>query len=201
MNTLFEPTGDYRYLSDMELIYNITNSRETAKEFNDRLSKNELYSLNELFVSLTPGRRKVAESVIEIYKRTRERENPTQKICSSQDIYKLMQPLLCDLLNEEFWVLLMNQANNIVKRVRLSFGGLDGTYADIRLVLKQAIMNNAVSLAVIHNHPSGQVVPSLGDKKLTQQMKQASETLNIRFIDHVIIGNGRYYSFSDEGKI
>lgn len=201
MNTLFEIAGDYRFLSDAELIYNITNSQEVTKEYNELLKHNDIFSLENLLANLTPGRQKVAAAAIEIYKRTKEREITIHTITSSQDIYKLMYPLLCDLPNEEFWILLLNQANRIIKRVRLSFGGIDGTYADPRLLFKLAIMNNAVSFAVIHNHPSGQLEPSTGDKRLTQHINNAAGLLNMKLIDHIIIGDNGYYSFADSGEM
>lgn len=199
MTTLFEIAGDCRYLSDTELLYHITNNQQVAEKYNEQLKRNEKFSLEDLLADLTPGRRAVVAAAVEMYKRTMERTDVLNKVMCSNDIYKLMYPLLCDLPNEEFWVLLLNQAQRVIKRVRLSIGGIDGTYADVRLLLKQAVMNNASSIVVIHNHPSGETEPSVADKRLTQQIKQAGETLNIRLIDHLIIGDKKHFSFADEG--
>lgn len=201
MNTLFDTTGNCRQLSVKEVIYNITNSDVTAQRYEEMLLRDELVSLETLFEELTPGRRKVAEAAVEIYKRVKEREISCRKITSSQSIFDLMLPLIGDLEREEFWVILCNNAMNVIKKVRLSSGGIDGTFVDVRLLLKQAIINNATCFVSVHNHPSGNFSASHQDKTLTANIKKAAELMNIRLVDHVIIGNGGYYSFADDGLI
>lgn len=201
MNTLFDMAGECRHLSDKEVIYSITNSEVTAQRYEEMLIRNEIVSIEALFEELTPGRRKVALAAVEMYRRVRERATVHKRIVLSNNIYEMMLPIVGDLEHEEFWVILCNNASNVIKKVRLSSGGIDGTYVDVRLLLKQAIMNNATNIAVVHNHPSGNTTPSQQDKALTEKIKRAADIMNIRLIDHVIVSDSGYYSFSDEGMI
>lgn len=119
----------------------------------------------------------------------------------SKDIYQLFHPILCDAPQEEFWILLLNQACRIIKYTQISRGGIDGTYADIRTILRECLIFRATQLVLIHNHPSGNAQPSVSDKQLTQKIKEGSRTMNISLIDHLIITDGAYYSFADNGVI
>lgn len=201
MNTLFDITGECRHLSDKEVIYNITNSDVITQRYEELLMRNEAISMDTLFEELTPGRRKVALAAVEMYKRVKERATSQVRVMSSRDIYNAMLPTVCDLQVEEFWLILCNQASNVIRKIRLSTGGIDGTYVDVRVLLRQAIMNNATSFAIAHNHPSGNRNPSEQDKRLTFSIKKAADTMQIRLMDHVIVCDGGYYSFSDEGII
>lgn len=122
-------------------------------------------------------------------------------IHSSNDIYEIFHPLLCDLTIEEFWVLLLNQASRVIDKVRISRGGIDQTSADVRSILREALLQRATQIALIHNHPSGNPHPSMNDRRLTQFIQKGAQTMNIRLIDHVIVTDGRYYSFNDEGAL
>ena len=106
-----------------------------------------------------------------------------------------------DLDVEEFHVLLMNQAFRLIKQVRISHGGMTETAVDIRLIMKHAILNNTTVMAVCHNHPSGNTHPSTQDDKLTQQIKKACEIMRIYFLDHIIVTDGMYYSYREEGRL
>ena len=97
--------------------------------------------------------------------------------------------------------MLITQAGRLIKKIRISVGGIDQTSADIRLIMRVLIDTGAVQFAAVHNHPSGNSRPSNEDKRLTEQLKKAAGLFNIRMIDHVIITNGGYYSFGDEGLI
>ena len=119
----------------------------------------------------------------------------------SDDIYGIFHPLLCDLTVEEFWVLLLNQASRVIDKVRISRGGIDQTSADVRSILREALLQRATQIALIHNHPSGNPQPSTNDRQLTQLILKGAQTMNIRLIDHVIVTDGRYYSFTDEGVL
>ena len=112
-----------------------------------------------------------------------------------------MGPLKGDLTNEEFWVKSLNQSANLIKKIRISVGGIDQTSADIRLIMRVLIDTGATQFAAVHNHPSGNSRPSNEDKRLTEQLNKAAGLFNIRMMDHVIITNGGYYSFCDEGLI
>lgn len=193
MDTLFD--SPCRYMSDSELLYEISNSRQIVSDIE---RSNEVIDLEKLFSSLTPGRRRVA---VEIYKRQQSQQVERREIFGSADIYELMGPLIGDLPNEEFWVISLNQSAKLIKKVRISVGGITQTSADIRLIMRVLIDTRATQFAAVHNHPSGNIRPSNEDKKLTEQLKKAAGLLNIRMIDHVIITNGGYYSFGDEGLI
>ena len=196
MDTLFD--SPCRYMSDSELLYAISNNRQIVSDIE---RSNEVIDLEKLFSSLTPGRRRVAVAAVEIYKRQQSQQVERREIFGSADIYKLMGPLIGDLPNEEFWVISLNQSAKLIKKVRISVGGITQTSADIRLIMRVLIDTGATQFAAVHNHPSGNIRPSNEDKRLTEQLKKAAGLLNIRMIDHVIITNGGYYSFGDEGLI
>ena len=120
---------------------------------------------------------------------------------SSRTVFELFHPLLGDLEHEEFWLLMLNRANRILGRYKVSQGGLAGTVIDTRIILKKALDNLATSIIVCHNHPSGNNQPSDADVKITEKLKKAAEMLEIKLLDHVIIADKSYFSFADEGLI
>ena len=124
-----------------------------------------------------------------------------QKITHSQQIYDEMRPHLTDLPHEEFWILLLNRSNRIIKPLQISVGGVSGTVADIKMIFKLAIENLASSLILVHNHPSGQLTPSKADKDLTHNIVKAGHILDIPVLDHLIFTDHGYYSFVDEGDM
>ena len=140
MNTLFD--NDCRYMSDSELIYEISNNRQIVSDIE---RGNEVIDLEKLFSSLTPGRRRVAVAAVEMYKRQQSQQVERRQIFRSADIYELMGPLIGDLPNEEFWVVSINQAGRLIKKIRISVGGIDQTSADIRLIMRVLIDTGAVS--------------------------------------------------------
>ena len=119
----------------------------------------------------------------------------------SKDIYEIFHPLMCDLALEEFWVLLINQGNKVIGSVRISTGGIAGTFVDVRSILREALLQRATQIAVVHNHPSGNACPSQEDRALTQRIFNAAKSMDIKLIDHVIVCDGKYYSFADEGLV
>ncbi|PIE48884.1 MAG: hypothetical protein CSA39_05475 [Flavobacteriales bacterium] len=124
-----------------------------------------------------------------------------EKINSSKMVFEIMQPVIGDLQHEEFWVLYLNNANKIRFKDKLSSGGITGTVVDVRLILKKALELNSVSLVICHNHPSGNLKPSASDKQLTQKVKQAGKTLDIKLLDHLIITQKDYFSFADHNLL
>ena len=125
--------------------------------------------------------------------------NEKPQVKDSKTAFILFQKELGDLNYENFCVLLLNRANKVLKTVRISDGGITGTVVDQRKVFKVALDNNATSIILGHNHPSGQLTPSDADIQLTKKMKAAGETLDLPVLDHIIVGDGNYYSFADEG--
>ncbi|MCK5694056.1 MAG: DNA repair protein RadC [Bacteroidales bacterium] len=120
---------------------------------------------------------------------------------SSETVYKLFYPLMGDLEHEEFWLLMLNRANRVLGKYKVSQGGLSGTVIDTRIILKKALDILASSIIVCHNHPSGNKQPSDADLKITEKLKKAAEMLEIKLLDHVIIADKSYFSFADEGLI
>ena len=112
-----------------------------------------------------------------------------------------MYPLLCDISTEEVWVLLLNSSSKLIRKVRISCGGLNTALVDVRVAMRQILYYNAVSFIMVHNHPSGIRKPSSADNRLTEAVKKAAETLDIRLVDHVIEAGNNYYSYADEGKL
>ena len=115
-------------------------------------------------------------------------------------IYNHMHPVMQDLDVEEFWALLLNQHYRLIKKVRISHGGITETSVDIRVIMREAVLANCTILAVCHNHPSGNLSPSKADEALTRSISRACEVMNIHFLDHVIVTDGQYYSFHEQGK-
>jgi DNA repair protein RadC len=121
------------------------------------------------------------------------------KITSSKDAFNLMQPIIGDLEHEEFWVLFLNNSNKVVAKTQISKGGLTATIVDVRLLFKRALELASVGIIVCHNHPSGKLEPSNADKQITQKIKLAGVTLDIKLLDHLIVTEKAYFSFADEG--
>lgn len=121
------------------------------------------------------------------------------KITSSKSAYQILQKRLSDLPHEEFWILILNRANQVIKEEYLSKGGISGTVVDIRLICKSAIESNASGIVIAHNHPSGQLIPSEQDKAITKKLKEALKLFEISLLDHLIIGDQNYFSFADNG--
>lgn len=135
--------------------------------------------------------------------RRRKYSDPLQKqqISSSKDSFKIFQPMLGDLPHEEFWVMLLNRSNRLIENVCISKGGTSGTVIDTKMILNKALSRLASAIIVCHNHPSGNINPSQADIKITEKLKAATSTMDIILLDHIIIADTRYYSFSDEGKL
>ena len=188
------------------------NTEESAVELMRKVLDRYHHSLNELgkaniedlcrFKGIGPAKAVTILAASELGKRRMEEAPKERKqIRCSKDIYELFLPLMCDLPVEECWILLLNQASKVIDRIRISQGGLAATQVDVRCILREALLKRAVSLVLCHNHPSGNIIPSTDDDRLTRAVQQASEVMNIRLLDHLIVTDGDYYSYSDEGKL
>ncbi|HYJ38708.1 MAG TPA: DNA repair protein RadC [Chitinophagaceae bacterium] len=200
-------------LSHSELIAILINQGTREKSALDlameilKLGKNNLGELGKLSVeelmtikgighakaitisaALELGRRRQAGEII---------DKPALK--DSRDVAHYMQSLLKDHLNELFAVIYLNQANRVNHLEIVSQGGITGTVADPRLILKKALEKNAVSLILCHNHPSGSLKPSRADEELTHKIKEAAKYFDIKVLDHLIVSEEGYFSFADEG--
>ena len=116
-------------------------------------------------------------------------------------IYNYMHPQLQDLDVEEFWLLLMNQNHRLIKQIRISHGGITETAVDVRIIIREAVLANATMLAICHNHPSGSLRPSPMDNDMTTSIQRACQLMRIKFLDHVIITDGAYYSYCETGRV
>lgn len=123
------------------------------------------------------------------------------KITSSRDAFEQVSSDLMDLPHEEFWIILTNRANRIIKKQQISSGGVAGTVADPKLIFKLAIAELASGLILAHNHPSGNLYASQADIALTKKIKEAGNLLEIQLLDHIIVAGKRYFSFADEGML
>ena len=123
------------------------------------------------------------------------------KVTSSKEIAIYLRSILKDHSNEVFAVLFLNQANKVKNFKIMSRGGITGTVADPRIILKQALDEGATSIVLSHNHPSGNLKPSVADQELTYKIKQAASYFDIKILDHIIVSDEGHYSFADEGML
>ena len=133
-------------------------------------------------------------------RRQEEKAEERPDVGTATLIYNHMHPTLQDKDVEEFWILLMNQNHRLIKKMCIAHGGISEVSVDVRLVIKEAVLCNATILAVCHNHPSGSLRPSRADDDLTRSIRQACDLMRIKFMDHVIITDGAYYSYHEEGR-
>lgn len=134
-------------------------------------------------------------------RRSSEQPEAVDRIVEAYSAAQLFFPLLADIPYEEFWILLLNRANRVLDKQRVGQGGLTSTAVDVKLIAKLAVSSLAVGIIVVHNHPSGNLKPSESDKALTARIKSGLEILDIQLIDHLIIGDNRYYSFAEESLL
>ena len=188
------------------------NTEESAVELMRKVLADYSNSLNELgkasidelcrYKGIGPAKAITILAASELGKRRKEEKVEERvAILSSKDVYECFYPLMCDLPTEECWVLLLNQASKIIDKVKIGAGGLNATAVDVRCILREALLKRASAIALCHNHPSGSIRPSREDDRLTQQVNQASQCMNIRLVDHVILTDGAFYSYADEGRI
>ncbi|MGN0058000.1 MAG: DNA repair protein RadC [Phocaeicola plebeius] len=178
--------------------------RKVLDRYGNSLSRLGKCSVEELcqFKGIGPAKAVTLLAASELGKRRKEEE--PQKgtfIGCSLDLYEFFHPLMCDLPVEECWVLLLNQAARVIEAVRVSQGGLAATQVDVRCILREALLKRATSIALAHNHPSGNSRPSADDDRLTQALAEAAKVVRIRLVDHIVVADGSYYSYVDEGKL
>lgn len=202
-------------LSDAELLAILIgsgNTEESAVALMQRIMQACNNDLNQLgkweihdfarFKGMGPAKSITVMAALELGKRRKQQEHPVHsRIRSSKDVFELFHPLLCDLPTEEFWIVLLNRSAKIIDKIRISCGGFDQTTADIRIILREALLQRATQLVLVHNHPSGNLRPSNQDKDLTQAICRGAKTMNIQVVDHVIVADEGYYSFCDEGLL
>ena len=179
-------------------------SKRILQNQGERLKKMAKMSLQELTKYNGIGEAKAVSVIasLELANRMQgEAILDLDQVNSSESVYKIMRPKIGDLPHEEFHLICLNNSNKVTYSNSLSSGGMTGTVVDIRMALKMAIEHNAVSMIMVHNHPSGKLQPSQADKQLTEKLKTAASYLDIKILDHVIITEDAYFSFADEGLI
>ena len=165
----------------------------------NQLSKLSIVQLME-FKGIGEAKAISIVAALELGRRRRSEEAAEfQKITSSKAVFEIMQPLIGELHHEEFWVLYLNNSNKVLHKSQLSKGGITGTIVDVRIIFKTALECNATSLILAHNHPSGKLLASNADIEITKKLKIAGQQMDILVLDHVIITESGFYSFSDEG--
>lgn len=200
-------------LTDAELLAILINSGTRAHsaldlakivlgQAHNRLNELGRLSLKELQQTKGIGEARAITiaAALEIGKR-RQLKDAVERtaITSAEDAAEIVLPLLGDLPHESFCVLFLNQASKLLRHEIISSGGITGTVADIRIILKQALLLNSNQMIVAHNHPSGNLTPSSADIELTRKLKEAAALMDIRLLDHLIIGGSKFLSLADEG--
>lgn len=203
-------------LSDAELLAILIgsgNNSETAVQLSQRILSsvdNNLNALGKLSIKELTTKFKgigtvkaiLINAALELGKR-RNAHNPIQRpyIRTSKEVYELLHPILCDLPHEELWIVLTNRSSKVIEKLKISQGGTSETSADLRIILKAAINALAAGIIVCHNHPSGNIRPSHQDDLLTQRLKSAAQLIEINLLDHIVLCDGNYYSYADEGRL
>ncbi|EKT4551139.1 DNA repair protein RadC [Flavobacterium psychrophilum] len=199
-------------LSDAELVAILIGSgsrAESAVQLSQRILAsvdNNLNALGKLSIKQLTNFKGIGEAkaisivaATELGRRRRTEETvELAKITSSKAVFEIMQPIIGELVHEEFWVLFLNNANKVIYKSQISKGGITGTVVDVRVVFKMALEQNATSIILTHNHPSGKLEASDADKNITKQLKLAGQQLSIPILDHIIITEKGYLSFQDE---
>ncbi|GGD67526.1 DNA repair protein RadC [Emticicia aquatilis] len=200
-------------LSDAELIAILIGSgtRELSavdlsklilQSVNNNLNELAKLSINDLmkFKGIGDAKAISIAAALELGRRRKESDVIKKaKVSSSADAYEAIRPYLMDLQHEQFWALLLNRANEVIRPQQISIGGVSGTVADPKMIFKAAIEHLASAIILVHNHPSGNLTPSQADKDLTKKVKEAGRTLDIPVLDHLIFSDNGYFSFADEG--
>lgn len=202
-------------LSDAELLAILISSGTKERSAIDlakdvlALAHNSLHELGRLNITELQQTKGIGEAraitIAAALELGRRRQQPDDfqrsKISSSKDAADIILPLLRDLNHEVFLVLYLNQSAKLIKHEIISSGGMTATVADVRLILKSALLYQANQIIVAHNHPSGNLQPSSTDKDLTRKLKDAAALMDIKLLDHIIIAGNNYFSFGDDGLL
>ena len=202
-------------LKDSELVAILIGSGPSGKTAHDvaidllGLAGDNLHELGKLlpegYASISgigSARASILTAAMEIGRRRMASMRPvTIQIVSSRDVFLRFVDRLSDLPHEEFWILLLRRSNHVLAEIKISSGGLAGTVADPKIIFGRALALRAAAIVLIHNHPSGNPIPSSSDKSLTNNMREAGKFLDLPVLDHIIVAGKQYVSFADEGLI
>lgn len=202
-------------LSDAELLAILVGSgstKEDAVSLMKRLLGDCNNNLNTLgkktihdlcqYNGIGPAKAITIMAACELGKR-RQMEKPEERpeLTTATRIYNHMHPLMQDLDTEEFWVLYLNQSQRLIKKQRIAHGGISEVSVDVRIIIREAVLCNATIVVACHNHPSGNIMPSKADNDLTKSLLQACNLMRLKFMDHVIVADGQYYSYHESGRM
>lgn len=202
-------------LSDAELIAILIGSgsrSESAVQLSQRIlqeSGNDMNALARLSINDLKKFKGIGEAkaisiaaALELGRRRKDVSvKEVNKISSSSSAYELLRPKMQDLPHEEFWVMLLSRSNKVLDMQLVGRGGVSGTVADVKIILKLALERLASGIIISHNHPSGNLSPSQSDINLTKKIKEAAQWMDVTLLDHIIVSDEGYYSFADKGLI
>ena len=184
--------------SAVDLMKRILNDCDNNLNKLGRMSIREL----QVYNGMGPAKAVSILAACELGKRRQmEKVQERKDLGSPQAIYDYMRPIMQDLDTEEAWIILMNQNYRLIKEERLSHGGITETLVDVRVIVKEALLNNATIVALCHNHPSNNARPSKEDDRLTERVKKACALMRIYLLDHVIVTESSYYSYREKGRM
>ena len=171
--------------------------------YGDSLDRVGRLSVEELchFKGIGPAKAITILAACELGRRRAVEQPERRQVRSASQAYDYFYPLMRDLAVEEFHVLLLNQSSVVIDSVRIGVGGLTETVVDVRVIMREALLKRATTLILCHNHPSGNLRPSVYDDRLTRQVQEATKLLNLNLVDHVIFTDHGYYSYADEGRL
>ena len=202
-------------LTDAELIAILIGSGTTTmsavdvakvilKEIDNDINRLARLSVKELIRFKGIGEAK-AISIVSALELGRRRKpdifDEKPKMVHPDIVYNYIKSEILDLVHEEFWVLLLNRANQVLRKVRISIGGLSSTSVDQRIIFKAALEESATGIILVHNHPSGNLKPSEMDLKITKKIAESGKILDIQVFDHLIVTNSGYFSFQEQSLI
>ncbi len=202
-------------LSDAELIAILIGSgsrNETAVELSQRILAETQNNLNQLgklsindlikFKGIGEAKAITIVAALELGRRRKDSNALKKvKVTSSHIVFDYMNDVMQDLPHEEFWIVLLNRANQVLERVNISKGGVSQTVVDVKIIFKMAVEKLASAIILCHNHPSGNLKASDADKHLTKKLMEAGKILDIPVLDHLIFADNTYLSFADEGML
>jgi len=150
------------------------------------------------------GKTKATEilAVMELVRRRQQSKTPDKAhIKCSGDAFHFIAPSFIDLDHEEFYAIYLSRGNRVIKTVQISQGGVSGTVADGKLIFNYGLESKASGIILAHNHPSGNIVPSVADIQLTEALKKFGDYIDVQILDHLIVAGNNYFSFADEGRL
>lgn len=199
------------HLTDTELVSVLLNGMANASTVARSLytkADNNLNTLSHFSIEqltkvegITEKKAVTIHAAFELGRRNNEQPQELTPVRSSETINHIMKPIIGDAEHEEFWLICLNRSNRVIKKHKISQGGLTGTVVDTRIILKKALDSLSSSIIVSHNHPSGNTQPSDADITITKKIKSAAEIMEIKLLDHVILTKDSYFSFADDGLI